>query len=332
MKLSGVVMFILMTAACTKGEDRAGPQAKPTGNEADVSAGPAASAAGAAASGPAKPADPLGDAERLLAGWLAAQNQPNASFDAYIAYYDPSFAGIKRTRDGDEKQFDLAAWTADRRKMFETGWQKVAADEVSTALRVKSGDVEVTFVQRWAAGVAGNTEARYADHGTKVLLLRRDAAGALKIVREELRSSRPGWEDAADEPKTLDATDLVPPLAIEVTTIAGDSRQECRQNQIHVAVTDGKGTRRSVLAGSVSEGGFDAATEGKTYRVKPRKNGARLYQIDGLYCAGLEVGLALVREGDTLVAIETWQDEESGPGTDRRVAVRLPPGAELEPR
>lgn len=329
MKTHLMLLSIVLAASCTKGDDQEGPQAKP--GETASSVPPSVPAKDTVATGPVKPADPLGDAERMLAGWLAAQNQPTASFDAYIGHYDGSFVGIKRTRAGGEQRFDLASWTADRRKMFEAGWQKVAADEVSPALQVKSGDVEVTFIQRWAAGVAGSTEPSYADHGTKILLLRRDAAGALKIVREELRSSLPGWEDAPGELKTLDATDLVPPLAIEVSTTNGDSRQECRQNQVDVAVIDARGTRRSARIGSVSEGGFDAATEGQTHRVKPRK-GARLYQLDGLYCAGLQVDLSLVREGDTLVAIEKWQDEESGPGKERRVAVKLPSGAQLQPR
>src|SRR5437899_2903508 len=62
--------------------------------------------------------------------WLAAQNQ--GDFDAYVALYDPSFVGIKRTSDGGETKLKLKKWKADRKKMF-AAKQEVVAENVQSS-------------------------------------------------------------------------------------------------------------------------------------------------------------------------------------------------------
>lgn len=137
----------------------------------------------------------------LLGRWLAAQNQ--RKLDAYRALYAPDFSGIRRTPSGEEKKLDLAAWEADRRRLFEKP-QMVAADEVKITV-LPAGEVEVTFIQRWKSPSA-------ADHGPKELRLRRGADGQYRIVREDLRSSTKGWGE--DNVVEVDGTSLKSPVTV----------------------------------------------------------------------------------------------------------------------
>ena len=149
-------------------------------------------------------AAPQDDARAVVDSWVRAQNA--SDLDAYSAFYAPKFKGIKRTTDGGEKSLTLAKWKADRKKMFK-GAQKVAAEDVNVL--AKGNGFVVTFVQRYKSG-------KYADHGNKELVLAPDAKGTLKIVREELRASIPGWE--TDTSKVIDATQLKSPLTVRLRT------------------------------------------------------------------------------------------------------------------
>jgi len=130
----------------------------------------------------------------LLASWAAAQHAGDAA--AYLALYDPKrFRGQKRVTSGEKKQYDFAAWAADRTRMLKNR-PEVAVEEVriETWLDAKSplkpNVIHVQFLQRWRS-------PRYADHGPKIMQLYVAPDGKMSIIYEALLQSRPGWERAA---------------------------------------------------------------------------------------------------------------------------------------
>jgi len=58
---------------------------------------------------------PTSEANRFVAEWVAAQNA--GSFPRYSALYASGFTGVRRSRDK-AQTFKLAAWLADRKRMF----------------------------------------------------------------------------------------------------------------------------------------------------------------------------------------------------------------------
>jgi len=159
-----------------------------------TAAKPSGSAPAAAA--PAPGAVVVAEAQAFLDRWLAAQN--GGDFAAYAAMYDTrNFRGLKRTHGGKVKSYDGAGWARDRKRMFDKGFT-VAAEEVEIETwldpgsKLKNDVASIRFLQRWKGG-------GYADHGTKVLQLWRDAQRAWHIVYEDLLNSEPGWNRAAGD-------------------------------------------------------------------------------------------------------------------------------------
>jgi hypothetical protein len=127
---------------------------------------------------------PHEEARALLDRWLETQN--TGRFDEYQSYYRDEFTGVRRSGNRTAR-FDRAGWLQDRKRMFAKP-MKVEADNVHIFASARSA--RVVFTQRWSSG-------RYADSGTKQLILRHGADG-FHITREELFASdtrKPGTID-----------------------------------------------------------------------------------------------------------------------------------------
>jgi ketosteroid isomerase-like protein len=256
------------------------------------------------------------EATALVNRWLAAQNE--GDFERYTALYASDFKGVRRTATGDPKAFDLAGWKADRAKMFEKKME-VAADGVTVSPDTTPGVTVVTFTQRWRSGT-------YADHGQKVLKLRAAEDGGLRIAVEDLRTSTAGWEDAAFQ--AADLTAMTPPLTVEVSvdrTRPADHIGDCLSGALEVVVKDAAGRSETLKPGAVSGMAFDA--NGRT-RLKATAKGR--YEDLGAFCAGLQTGWRIERDGDFLLATDVWLDEVTGAGRQRHVLANLPAGAEVK--
>lgn len=127
---------------------------------------------------------------KLLEEWVSAQNIRDT--DKYFGFYDAkAFKGIKRTRDGKAVSMDFPAWKADRARLLSRN-PTVLAERAETTTwldpgsKLEKGTLLVRFVQRWRT-------PSYADHGIKVLQLRRQGDGQWRIIYEDLLNSDPGW-------------------------------------------------------------------------------------------------------------------------------------------
>lgn len=259
-------------------------------------------------------ADAETDARALLGVWVKAQN--DGDFAKYAALYDAKFSGVKRTSDGAEKKLGLAQWKKDRNKMFRAGFQ-VAADDAS--VKVTDKGATVSFLQRWRGG-------GYADHGTKVLFVKPDRNGELKIVKEELLSSTPGWEN--DPKGVLDATALVSPITMRVQAEGINPESGCYGVTFVMYLKDRKGkTLQREL------GGGDLQVEGvTTQRMEPGDD--PLYEF-GDWCAGGADRYEIKKSGDAIIV--RWKGEDEGSEDDpgeagvwqTTLTVQLPPLAKV---
>lgn len=282
---------------------------------ADERPAPSTSESGAAGpkTQPSAPAaiDAGKEADAVLAAWIAAQN--DGKLDAYIALYDKSFKGVRRTGDGAEKTFDRDGWSKDRARLFKNK-QEVAAEGVKK--KVEGDTVTLTFTQRWRSGKA-------ADHGEKVIELRlAKDDNKLRITREELKWSERGWEDSKD--KVFDASDLASPITLTVEKVRKPDNGDCSESALRVSFEDSKGVKKQFEYGTITGMGGDAT--GKGGKLAPKGDE---YTDLGAYCAGLQQGYTVKVAGDKLVALAVWMDEESGPGKDNKVIARLPAGATI---
>ena len=146
-----------------------------------------------AAPAEAKKEDAGGTVEGQLAAWCAAQTK--GDFDAYSAFYAEGFEGIKRTKRGKAKTYDLKAWLKDRGGMF-----KMPLQVDCQALQVapeKDGVTSVTFEQYWQS-------PSYADEGPKRVDFK-NVGGKMMIVGEEMIKStkwdRKKFKDGSAPPK-----------------------------------------------------------------------------------------------------------------------------------
>jgi hypothetical protein len=257
-------------------------------------------------------ADSESDAKAVLDSWLAAQN--GGDFAAYSTLYAKTFVGIRRTSDGGEKKMKWKAWKADRKKMFKKKME-VAADNP----KVKAGDTgaTITFMQRWKGG-------GYADHGTKVLVVGYGKDGTMRITKEELLSSTPGWED--DPSTTLDATDLVSPITVKVLMEGINPNEGCTDVSYVLYLKDKKGHAHAREIG----GGFIPTEDGMKTTEPVGVGDDPLYAM-GAWCAGGEDDYQVVHSGDALVLRYKGLDEGEAPDMDWTTVatVQLPPGAKL---
>ncbi len=267
-------------------------------------------------------ADADADARAVVAAWLAAQN--DGDFKAYAASYDAKFVGIRRTSDGREKKMKLKAWKADRKKMFKRT-QVVAADELK--LEVTAAGVTARFLQRWKSG-------SYADHGTKLLRLAYTKAGAMKIAREELLSSTPGWDD--DKSAVLDVTALVSPITIMLKGEGIDENDGC-QNVTWVMYL--KDAKKKVVQREIGQGDLmvdtSSGAQPSTIDADPAGATGTLYEV-GEWCAGGADEYTVKHSGDALVVRYkstgecTYDEPDCDPSTTETVlTIKLPEGAQV---
>jgi hypothetical protein len=152
------------------------------------------------------------DIRAVIEKWVAAQNRGDLA--AYTALYEQGhFRGLKRTKAGKTTRADWAAWRDDRAKMFEKGVMTVAVEDVTIrtwldkGATLRPGVSEARFVQRWR-------NARYADHGVKVLQLLRTKTSptGMAILYEDMLTSSPGWAEAptVDAGEAFEIGDDVP--------------------------------------------------------------------------------------------------------------------------
>jgi Domain of unknown function (DUF4440) len=130
-------------------------------------------AAAVATAAPGAIAD--GDARTFVQVWATAQNA--GDFAAYSALYAPAFKGIRRSGTR-EVTFDRAGWLADRQRMFK---KKMTVELADVRTFPDPAGARVTFNQTFRQG-------RYADFGTKELLLAR-VEGRVVVTREEMLAS-----------------------------------------------------------------------------------------------------------------------------------------------
>ena len=265
-------------------------------------------------------ADPAAEARQVVADWLAAQNR--GDFAKYAASYDAGFVGIRRTANGGEKRMKLKAWSADRKKMFKRP-QQVVGDGLT--LTVNGGVVTVRMLQRWKGG-------GYADHGTKVLRLAHDRAGAMKIVHEELLSSTPGWDD--DPGKVLDATGLASPITARLRAEGIERGAGCPHVTWVLFLQDKTKTlQREIGRTDMMLDDDDTST---TLRAEPG-DATDLFEV-GEWCAGGQTVFTVKRSGDALVVVATSNEEcpsdepDCDPDfTETILTVNLPEGAKVRP-
>jgi hypothetical protein len=186
------------TAAPAKVDDAApaAPDAAPAAP--DVAAEVAEEVAAADVAAP-QPAVDQGPTQRLVEGWLAAQNA--ADFAAYEALYATRFTGIKRAGDRTSR-FDRKKWLADRQRMFARAMKVEAADLSIEATR---GGAIVSFTQTWESG-------SFRDVGPKQLVLTNEG-GNLRIAREEMLAST--IAGATSEAAALSAGQFLPVVAAD---------------------------------------------------------------------------------------------------------------------
>jgi len=129
--------------------------------------------------------------------------------------------------------------------------------------------------------------------------------------------------------ETVDLTQLTPPLTLgaRVTRepVPADAPFDCSSGTLWIDVEDAGGTRRSLKVGAVT--GMASEDPPRETKVGPNERGA--YEDLGVFCAGLQSGWRVAREGDTLMATDVWSDESTGEGQKAWILATLPPGGAL---
>lgn len=116
--------------------------------------------------------------------WQQAQN--DIDIPKYVSYYADEFFGIKRTLSGKQYNMDYTKWINDRRKMYSNAsYINVACEDIKvTELNSQTGTAKVSFQQTYlSTNKAGKS---YDDQGRKIIKLKKDTNGKIKIIYEEL--------------------------------------------------------------------------------------------------------------------------------------------------
>lgn len=108
-------------------------------------------------------------------------NQNNINIDAYLSQYSPDFQGVKRTKGGKTIYMNYSEWADDRRKMYSSAKNLYigVSDLVVKELNTDNNTATVEFYQKYSS-------QKYSDEGQKVIKLKKNANGELKIYYEEL--------------------------------------------------------------------------------------------------------------------------------------------------
>lgn len=153
--------------ACRSSEPRPTPKSRPA---------PPAKSASVIGPPSAQPGVTKSQVTSVVERWRAAQEQND--FEAYSAFYAPTFHGIKRAGNKTSR-FDRVGWMKDRREMFRKD-MKVSVSDVRIFTGQRSAFA--TFVQDWST-------ARFHDVGPKRLEFAL-FAGKLLITSEEMLESK----------------------------------------------------------------------------------------------------------------------------------------------
>jgi hypothetical protein len=135
------------------------------------------------------------DADDFIREWSAYQT--NRDVKSYLELYSTDFQGIKRTKSGRTYRLDFPQWATDRSRMYAGArWVAVTATGLKvTGTDDSSGAVTVEFDQTYDSD-------SYHDTGRKLMTLKRDATGRIRIAREEmvyaLASASPADERSPD--------------------------------------------------------------------------------------------------------------------------------------
>ncbi|MCX6159176.1 MAG: serine/threonine-protein kinase [Ignavibacteriae bacterium] len=117
------------------------------------------------------------ECEIFVKTWASIQT--NKQLSDYASMYDPSFYGIKRTKSGKTTNYGYSDWINNRTTMYN---KATALSITYTDLKTKitsDNTAEVSFRQFYSS-------AQYSDEGHKILRLKKDSNGIIKITYEEL--------------------------------------------------------------------------------------------------------------------------------------------------
>lgn len=309
------LILLLCLCGCSKSESDSKPaESTPaTPATAPADAGIATRSADAAAQAPTVAPTTDADARAVVAAWLDAQNR--GDFKAYQALYAAGFRGVQRV-GSQTRELDLAAWLKSRKKMFAQK-PKVAADGLVIGPLPTGADV--AFVQRWQ--IPG-----YADHGDKRMTLEYDAARQLRIAREEMLTSKPGWEDPPAD-QVVDATGLGKQISmwIEVGTPSGS--EYCKPATFSLSLESAERGNKNKASREIGAGFLEAPAEGKVGPDDEPEDGW-LYSRFGDGCGDAGHGYGIKRHGDTLLLQQRPRNDETDGKT--LFVVQLAPGAKIQ--
>ena len=156
--------------------------------------------------------------EAALEAWC--QTQRDGDLEAYSEFYIEGFEGVKRTKKGKKKTYDLIAWLKDRGRMFKKPLH-VDCKKPKVTLQEGGALASVTFEQYWRSPT-------YADQGDKRLDFKATAEG-WRLVGEEMLTSEKwdtkAFRDGSPAPKVSFKTDetkvKIPAFLKEMTTKQG---------------------------------------------------------------------------------------------------------------
>ena len=121
----------------------------------------------------------IDEVNQFLQKWSSYQS--NNNINQYLACYDKSFVGVKRTKTGNTYRYNLAEWSKDRSKMY--------AKAVNLSVTVDTINIDdfdntskittISFMQYYSS-------KGYSDKGKKLVKIIKDNNGNIRIVHEEL--------------------------------------------------------------------------------------------------------------------------------------------------
>jgi hypothetical protein len=121
-----------------------------------------------------------GEIAGFLTRWTQSQNYYD--FSDYADCYSYSFQGMKLNKRGRSVYFDYDGWLNDRQKMYSR----------ATNLNISTSNLRVISRDEWGTTVQFTQyyySDSYQDTGEKLLKLRKDNDGSIRIVYEEMLSS-----------------------------------------------------------------------------------------------------------------------------------------------
>ncbi len=121
----------------------------------------------------------IDEVKQFLKKWSSYQS--NKYINQYLAFYDKSFVGVKRTKTGNTYRYNLEEWTKDRSKMYA---KAVNLSIVVDAVTIDNFDnkkniTTISFVQYYSS-------KSYSDKGKKLMKIIKDYNGNIRILHEEL--------------------------------------------------------------------------------------------------------------------------------------------------